>query len=97
MGEHVVSSLAEIARRAIAAAGGGAVVARRCGIGRSAVQDWKQRGIPPRHVPVMAELSGLPMQALRPDMFQAPAPPKPPPPEPVRRRARFAQARGSAA
>lgn len=89
MSEHVASSLAEIACRAIAGLGGGAAVARACGIKRSAVQDWKRRGIPPKHVPLVAQLSGLPMQALRPDMFPPPAPPKPAP-EPARRRARLA-------
>lgn len=67
--------LAIRARCAIAAAGGGAALARALGIRRSAVQAWKSSHIPVAQVPAVARLTGLGLDDLRPDVFDAPRPP----------------------
>ncbi len=63
----------EFARAAIEAAGGGATLARECGVTRYAVQLWKATGIPARHIGRVSSLTGIPPHELRPDLWEAPA------------------------
>jgi hypothetical protein len=55
--------------RAVASAGGGAAVAQRLGISRSAVGHWAV--IPARHIMAMERLTGIPAAELRPDLAAA--------------------------
>ncbi|HEX2554212.1 MAG TPA: Cro/CI family transcriptional regulator [Microvirga sp.] len=59
--------------RAIEAYGGGAALARRLGISRNAVSEWraKQR-IPVERVLDLERLTGIPRHELRPDIYPAP-------------------------
>lgn len=60
------------ASRAIAAAGGAPALARKVGVNRWAVQQWKASGIPAARVPLVSRITGIPMEELRPDLFDAP-------------------------
>lgn len=71
--EHAPQSPAAAARTAIEAAGGGAELARALGIKKTSVQDWKSAGIPASRVPAVSRVTGLPLHAIRPDLFDAPA------------------------
>lgn len=59
--------------RALAAAGGVTALARGLGVDPSTVSGWRQ--LPARHVGAVARITGLPVHALRPDLF--PENPKP--------------------
>jgi DNA-binding transcriptional regulator YdaS (Cro superfamily) len=58
-----------ITERAIRAAGGPTALAKRLGVVPSAVTQWTK--VPPRWVHKVADLSGIPPEELRPDMFEA--------------------------
>lgn len=66
--------LPEAAKAAIAYIGNGAELARKCGVSRFAVHQWKTSGIPSQHVGVVSSLTGIEPRDLRPDLFPAPAP-----------------------
>jgi len=67
-----VPSLADAARRACVAAGGGAQLARQIGVTRFAVQQWLTNAIPAARVPAVSRVTGIPMHQLRPDLFDVP-------------------------
>ena len=58
--------------RAIAVVGNGAELARRLGLSKGAIQQWKAAGIPPGRVWEVARLTRIPPHALRPDLFDPP-------------------------
>lgn len=60
------------ARVAIEKAGGGAALGRACEVTRFAVNQWRMQGIPAVRVGRVAELTGIPVHELRPDIFPAP-------------------------
>ena len=53
--------------RAIRAAGGFSFVARKLGLSRQAVTNWKQ--VPVQHTLALESLSGVSRYALRPDVY----------------------------
>lgn len=53
--------------RALSKAGGVVALARALGLDASTVSGWDK--LPAKHVGVVARLTGLPEQALRPDLF----------------------------
>ena len=61
---------------AIQAAGGSSALAAQLGMVKSAIGNWRRRegGVPPKHVPAVARITGLSPTTLRPDLF---------PPQPV--------------
>lgn len=52
---------------AIEKAGGGAELARKLGLTRQAIYQWSS--VPPKHVPEVESLSGVPRHRLRPDLY----------------------------
>ncbi len=62
----------EAAKRAVAAAGGGAALARQAGVTRFAVYAWERTGIPAARLPRVSQITGIPMDELRPDLFAGP-------------------------
>src|SRR3954468_8916860 len=61
--------------RAIAAAGGAKALAEALGCSRTAVANWRTEGeIPASRVPRVAQVTGLPPENLRPDLFRGPIP-----------------------
>jgi len=48
--------------------GSWAEVARRLGVTRAAVQKWHQ--VPIRHLQAVSEMTGIPRQNLRPDLYE---------------------------
>jgi DNA-binding transcriptional regulator YdaS (Cro superfamily) len=58
----------EAMREAFAALGGKTELARKLGLTRQAVSLW--RVVPAHHVADVAELSGIPREVLRPDVFR---------------------------
>lgn len=62
-------------RRAIEAAGSEAELARRIGVSRQAIPQFKR--CPPKRVAQISEATGVPKHVLRPDLYDAPqeAPP----------------------
>jgi DNA-binding transcriptional regulator YdaS (Cro superfamily) len=71
--------LQEAAKSAIEKAGGGAALARECGITRFAVNQWRLVGIPAGRVPQVSRITGMDPAAIRPDLWDAPATPTPTP------------------
>jgi DNA-binding transcriptional regulator YdaS (Cro superfamily) len=67
------------AREAIQRAGGGAALARGCGVTRFAVNQWRRRGIPADRVGDVSRITGIPAAELRPDLAAAFAPTQPGP------------------
>jgi DNA-binding transcriptional regulator YdaS (Cro superfamily)/post-segregation antitoxin (ccd killing protein) len=62
--------------RALAAAGGTTALTAALGLSKSVVGNWRRTGgIPAGRVPAVARLTGLPPEALRPDLFSPAAPP----------------------
>jgi post-segregation antitoxin (ccd killing protein)/DNA-binding transcriptional regulator YdaS (Cro superfamily) len=60
--------------RAIAVAGSVKALAATLGCSRTAVANWRTDGaIPASKVPLVAQVTGLPPEVLRPDLFKAPA------------------------
>ena len=57
--------------RAIEACGGSAKLAQHVGITAQAVSQW--RSVPPKRAQKVAEVSGIPLHELRPDIFPQPA------------------------
>jgi TorA maturation chaperone TorD/DNA-binding transcriptional regulator YdaS (Cro superfamily) len=57
---------------AIAAAGGMEAFQAALGVARRTVFLWKQQGIPAERVPAIEAATGVPRQALRPDLWPAP-------------------------
>lgn len=55
---------------ALRAAGGPSALARALGLVPSAVTQW--RSVPPRRVPAVAAITGIPRHVLRPDLYEAP-------------------------
>ncbi len=72
-----IAHRAAAARKAVEAAGGGAALARLCGVTRYAVQQWKGAGVPAGKLPLVSRITGIPMEELRPDLFGS-APPAAP-------------------
>lgn len=67
---------------ALSVLGGGAEAARRLGVTRQAVWQWKQKGLLPISQIILIEHeTGIPREALRPDIYGAP---RPRPPKPAR-------------
>jgi DNA-binding transcriptional regulator YdaS (Cro superfamily) len=65
-------------KRAIEAAGGQGRLARLLGIRQQAVSQWKE--VPARHIIAIENLTGVPREELRPDLY--------PPRRPLARSAR---------
>jgi len=62
----------QLTREAVVLAGGATKVAGTIGSTRQAVHYWYthlRRGVPPTHVNVLARLSGIPRERLRPDVY----------------------------
>ena len=57
-------------QKALKAVGGPSKLADALKIGASAVTQWTR--IPPRHLPKVSQLTGIPMECLRPDLWPAP-------------------------
>ena len=56
-------------REAVLAAGGAIEVGEAFGIGRQAIYQWIYRdSVPKHHAPKLSELSGVPVEQLRPDI-----------------------------
>lgn len=64
-------SIAAAASRAIQVAGGGAALAKACGVRKEAVQQWKSAGIPPLRAQQVAAVTKLPLHEIRPDIYPA--------------------------
>lgn len=71
--------IAQRTERVIEAAGGGtkvaAVIAGKLAkkrFTRQAVNQWKREGIPPKWCPLLAELSGMQLYEIRPDVYPRP-------------------------
>lgn len=62
-------SIAAAASRAIQVAGGGAALAKACGVRKEAVQQWKSAGIPPLRAQQVAAVTKLPLHEIRPDIY----------------------------
>jgi hypothetical protein len=60
--------------RAIQVAGGGAALAKACGVRKEAVQQWKSAGIPPLRAQQVAAVTKLPLHEIRPDIYPAAQP-----------------------
>lgn len=61
--------------RAIAAAGGPKALADALGCSRTAISNWRaEGGLPASRIPSVARVTGLPPEALRPDLFGRPNP-----------------------
>lgn len=59
-------------REAIRSAGGQAALAKRLGIHRSSVSRWEADGrVPTERAATVAQISGVPLERLRPDLFLA--------------------------
>lgn len=58
-------------KKALDAAGGPVKLARALGIGASAVTQWTR--VPPRHVPMVEQITGIAGRELRPDLWGLPA------------------------
>lgn len=56
-----------IVEKAVEKAGGGATLARKLGLKRQAVYQWKL--VPSKHVLKVEEISGIPRHKLRPDLY----------------------------
>ncbi|MCK8788194.1 helix-turn-helix domain-containing protein [Roseomonas sp. NAR14] len=69
MADAETSPVTAAALRAIEAAGGGAALAKRIGVTRFAVQQWKDTGIPAGRVGKVSAATGIPLHELRPDLF----------------------------
>ena len=65
-----IPSMDKITKQAVAKAGGVNAVAAALGITKQAVSQWKK--IPAAKVRQMTELTGIPAQKLRPDIFGDP-------------------------
>lgn len=63
-------ALPEIVQRAAAAAGGPTKLAHRLGLSDDAL--WQWRRIPVRHIKAVAEITGLPLHELAPDLYDKP-------------------------
>lgn len=59
---------------AINAAGGSSALASRLGMVKSVIGNWRRRegGVPAKHVPAVARVTGLSPTMLRPDLFPVP-------------------------
>lgn len=59
---------------AIEAAGSASALAKRIGMVKSAIGNWRRRegGVPAQHVPTVCRHTGLPAHVVRPDLFPAP-------------------------
>lgn len=55
----------------IAAAGGVKQVAQSMGISQQAVYQWFERGIPPKRIRAISQLSGIAIEHLLPELFAA--------------------------
>jgi DNA-binding transcriptional regulator YdaS (Cro superfamily) len=55
-------------KRAVEALGGLSKMARALGVSPSAASTWKRA--PPRHLPRLEQLTGIPGQVLRPDLYE---------------------------
>jgi DNA-binding transcriptional regulator YdaS (Cro superfamily) len=65
----------EALERAFSAVGGPTKLARLLGVTPQAVDLWKKKGVvPPRRVPMVEHLTGVPGHELRPDMYPPPQP-----------------------
>jgi DNA-binding transcriptional regulator YdaS (Cro superfamily) len=56
---------------AILKAGSGAALTRLAGVHRSSISEWRRSGVPAKHVPAIADGTGIPRHKLRPDLWQA--------------------------
>jgi len=56
-------------RKAIKKLGGHSQVARIFGVSRQAVFKWEAERVPAERVPILASLSGVKPERLRPDIF----------------------------
>jgi len=65
---------ADITRDAVRKAGGGAALAERLGITKSAVSQWER--VPAEHVLAVEQHSGVSRHVLRPDVFGPPPAPQ---------------------
>ncbi len=55
----------------IRSADGPAKLGRVLGLSHSTILAWKS--VPPKHVPAISRLTGIPRHELRPDLWEAPA------------------------
>lgn len=62
---------------AIRRAGSGAELARKLGLTRFAIHQWKLSGVPAERVPAVSRITGVPLHELRPDLFDPPGSAKP--------------------
>lgn len=60
----------QAAIRAAKAAGGASALAKSLGVTASAVSNWRKTGIPSDRMPAVSRITGIPMQELRPDLFE---------------------------
>ncbi len=58
-------------KKALDAAGGPVKLARALGIVPSAVTQWTR--VPPRHVPMVEQITAISRHELRPDLWEPPA------------------------
>ncbi|WP_144880434.1 transcriptional regulator [Gluconacetobacter diazotrophicus] len=61
-----------IVDQAIEAAGGAKALGEACNLSRTSVLFWRRLkgGIPPKHVPTVSRVTGIPREDLRPDLFR---------------------------
>lgn len=45
-------------------------LAEKFGVQRAAVCKWERRGVPPSRLPEVERVTGIPIQELRPDLWQ---------------------------
>ena len=61
----------DAAKLAIRSAGGYATVAEKCDVSIHTVRQWTKRGVSYRHLNRLSQLSGIPANVIRPDLFDA--------------------------
>ena len=62
--------MAAVAKAAIKQCGGNQAVAKACNVEEVTVRQWQRRGVSTRHVLRLSEMSGVPPQVLRPDLYE---------------------------
>jgi DNA-binding transcriptional regulator YdaS (Cro superfamily) len=56
----------------IAIVGSGAELARRLGVNKTAISQWRKREIPVKRARDVSRISGIPLHELRPDVWADP-------------------------
>jgi DNA-binding transcriptional regulator YdaS (Cro superfamily) len=67
---HSEASAMSVVDRIISTYGGGAALARRIGVSRNAIWQWRDKGrIPAERVLDLENITGIPRHEIRPDLY----------------------------